>query len=163
MSVAIARLVGVVGLSVAVSAGSALVRHLPWVPDLEAMEREVRQHDELRAMAGVTLDELLALIDEGAVVVDARPASEFEEGHLAAPQTFVINVSADEFDVHLPQLREFEGCRFVLYCSSEACDSSAEVYAAMVDVGFDPADLCIYFPGWEGIVEAGLETAEQRS
>jgi len=160
LSVAIARLVGVVGLSVAVSAGSALVRHLPWVPDPGAVEVEVRRRDQLRATAGVTLDGFLALIDDGAVVVDARPASAFEKGHLAAPQTFVINVPADEFDAHLPQLREFEGCRFVLYCSSEACDSSAEVCAAMVDVGFDPADLFIYFPGWEGIVEAGLETVE---
>jgi len=160
MSVAVARLVGIAGLSVVASTGSALLRCLPWVPDLRAVERGVRQHDELRATAGVTLDELLALIDEGAVVVDARPASAFDERHLAAPQTFVINVPAAEFDARLPQLRDFEGCRFVLYCSSEGCDSSAEVYAAMVNVGFDSADLFIYFPGWEGIVEAGLETVE---
>ena len=160
MSVAVARLMAIVGLSAVVSTGSALLRCLPWVPDPKAVERGVRQHDELRLTAGVTLDEFLALIDEGAVVVDARPASAFEKGHLAASQTFVINVPAAEFDAQLLQLRDFEGCRFVLYCSSEACDSSAEVYAAMVNVGFDPADLFIYFPGWEGIVEAGLETVE---
>ena len=34
--------------------------------------------------------------------------------------------------------------------------------SAMVDAGFEPADLHVYFPGWEGIVEAGLETAEGR-
>jgi rhodanese-related sulfurtransferase len=160
VSVAVARLIAIVGLSVVVSTGSALVRRLPWVPDPGAAEAGERQHDQLRVTAGVTLDEFLALVDEGAVVVDARPASAFDERHLAAPQTFVINVPAAEFDAHLPQLREFEGCRFVLYCSSDACDSSAEVYAAMVNVGFDPADLFIYFPGWEGIVEAGLETVE---
>jgi hypothetical protein len=47
----------------------------------------------------------------------------------------------------------------VLYCSSEACDSAEEVYRAMADAGFDPAELFVYFPGWDGIVAAGLETA----
>ncbi|MBU0618512.1 MAG: rhodanese-like domain-containing protein [Planctomycetes bacterium] len=142
----------IVGLSLAVSAGAAFVRQVPWAPDLKA-------RDEFRATAGVTLDELLRLIDEGAIVVDTRPASAFEEEHLAAPQTVVLNVPADEFDLHLPRLLEFEGARFVLYCSSDACDFSEEVYLAMVDAGFDPADLHIYFPGWEGITEAGSATA----
>ena len=152
MIVGVRRLIGIVGLSLVLSAGAAFVRQVPWVPDLKA-------RDEFRATAGVTLDEFLRLIDEGAVVVDTRPASAFEEEHLAAPQTVVLNVPADEFDLHLPRLVEFEGARFVLYCSSDACDVSEEVYFAMQDAGFDPADLYIYFPGWEGIVEAGLATA----
>ena len=142
-------------MSLVVSAGYGLVRDVPWLPDLKA-------RDEFRASVGVTLDEFLTLIDEGAIVIDTRPPSEFEEGHLDAPQTFVLNVPADEFDLHFPRLSELAGCQFVLYCSSEACDLAEEVYFAMAHAGFEPADLHVYFPGWEGIVEAGLETAEGR-
>jgi rhodanese-related sulfurtransferase len=156
--VASRRLLAIVSVSLVVSAGHALLRHVPWIPDRIAMEAEVARRDQLRATVGVTLDEFLRLIDEGAIVIDARPPSAFEQGHLAAPQTLVLNVPADEFEQHVPRLMELAGARFVLYCSSEACDSAEDVYAAMTDVGFDPADLFIYFPGWEGIVEAGLET-----
>jgi rhodanese-related sulfurtransferase len=123
------------------------------------MQVEAALHDGFRAAAGVTLEEFLSLIDEGAVVIDARPASAFGEAHLAAAQTIVLNVPADEFDVHLPRLRDFAGARFVLYCSSAACDSAAETCLRMADAGFDPADLFIYTPGWEGILAAELETA----
>ena len=163
MRAAIARLMGIVVLSVAASAGNALVRHVSWVPDLKAKKAAVQRHVELRATAGVTLDEFLALIDQGAVVIDTRPVSAFEDGHFAHTEALVLNVPADEVAEHLARLEDLAGCRFVLYCSSEACDSSEDAYAAMVSAGFDPADLFIYFPGWEGIVEAGLETAEQRS
>jgi rhodanese-related sulfurtransferase len=145
-------LIGIVGLSLAVSAGYGLARDVPWVPDLKA-------RDEFRVSVGVTLDEFLTLIDEGAIVIDTRSASEFEEEHLDTPQTIVLNVPADEFDLHFPRLSELAGCQFVMYCSSEACDLAEEVYFAMVDAGFDPADLHVYFPGWEGIVAAGLATA----
>lgn len=146
-----ARVLAILGLSLAVSVGHALVRHLPWVPDRDAQ-------DEFRATVGVGLDQFLRLINEGAIVIDTRPPSAFVQGHLAAIQTFVLNVPADDFDLHLPRLRELQGGPFVLYCSSAACDLSEEVYAELIDAGFDPADLFIYFPGWEGIVEAGLET-----
>jgi rhodanese-related sulfurtransferase len=155
LNVAIARMLGILVLSLAISAGHALVRHVAWVPDLDT-------RDEFRAAVGVGLDQFLRLIDEGAVVIDTRPASAFAEGHLAAVQTLVLNVPADDFDAHLPRLRELHGCPLVLYCSSAACDLSEEVYAALIDAGFDPAGLFIYFPGWEGIVEAGLETAVGR-
>ena len=159
MIVKAGRVAAIVGLSLALAVNCALLRDLTWIPDLEVMNAEAASREQLRATTAVTLDELLTLIDEGAIVIDARPASAFDEAHLAAAQTVVLNVPADEFDLHLPRLRELEGSRFVLYCSSEACNSAEELYLAMVDVGFDPADLFVYFPGWDGIVAARLQTA----
>ena len=95
------RVVGIVGLSLAVAVNCAFVRHLSWVPDVDAMNVEAALREEFRTTAAVTLDKFLTLIDEGAIVIDARPASAFEEAHLSAAQTIVLNVPADEFDLRL--------------------------------------------------------------
>jgi len=157
MKAVVARFIGIIGLAVAASVGYTRANVVPWVPDLKAIEDQARLHGEIRATAGADLDTFLKLIDEGAIVIDTRSGEAFEEAHLAAPQTLVLNVPADEVEEHIPRLMEYFGYKFVLYCASEECDLAEEVHIAMVNAGFDPADLFIYFPGWEGILQAGLE------
>lgn len=146
------------GATFVVSVGNAFVRGVPWIPDLDALAAEEQRHRTLRSTAGVTLTQFLSLLEAGAVVVDARPAAAFAESHLAAPRNHVLNVPEDVVVEHLPRLFEFQGFPFVLYCSSETCESAQAVYEAMVQAGFDAGHLFVYFPGWEGILAAGLET-----
>ncbi|MFQ5806940.1 MAG: rhodanese-like domain-containing protein [Phycisphaerae bacterium] len=156
MFASLVRILVIVGIS----AGASYIRarDLPWIPDVAALRAAQELHEKLRATAGVTLEELLSLIDQGAVVIDARSQAEFEEGHLAIEgDPPVLNVPADEVDAHVERLVQLQGVPVVLYCESNTCDYAEELYAALQEFGF--VDIWIYFPGWEGIVEAGLKTA----
>jgi rhodanese-related sulfurtransferase len=90
-------------------------------------------------------------------VIDARSPAAFEEGHLALEcDPPVLNVPLGEIEAHGGRLTELLGLPVVLYCASETCDDAEELYAALQQLGF--AEVWIYFPGWDGIVEAGLKT-----
>jgi rhodanese-related sulfurtransferase len=143
---------------VAVGAGLLRAKDLPWVPDLEALAAKDRQHQTLRETIGVSLEGLLELVEQGAVVIDARPREAYEDGHLLLhTDPPVLNMPAEEIDAHADRLNELLGLPVVLYCASAICDSAEELHAALVGFGF--TDIWIYFPGWEGILQAGLETA----
>ena len=159
MGARLARLAALVGSALVLAACSAALRGVPWKPDLDALEERAQRHEAIHTQASVELDEFLALIDQGAIVIDARSPKEFEHGHLAAWETIVLNVPGDEAEQHVPRLAQYVGNMFVIYCTSATCDASAYVYDALVAGGFDPADIVIYGPGWEGILAAGLETA----
>jgi rhodanese-related sulfurtransferase len=149
------RLLVIVG--VAVGAGLIRARDLPWVPDLEALKVKEERHKALRETIGISLERMLDLVERGAVVIDARPREAYEGGHLLlSSYPPVINVPAEEIDAHAARLMDLLGLPVVLYCASETCDSAEELYAGLEGFGF--IDIWIYFPGWEGIVEAGLET-----
>jgi len=151
------RSLAIVLVTAVVAVGYAAVRGVPWRPDVEALIERGEQHSELRATIGVSLAEFLDLIEQGAIVLDTRSTEAFAEGRLASSRTLVLNIPADEIDAHLVTLEDYRGSTFVLYCTSNQCDLSEEVYLAMIDAGFDPVLMHIYFPGWEGIQEAGLD------
>ena len=159
MSACVTRLMVIFGAAIVAAACGAMARGLPWTPDLTALQQRVQRHEVIRTRAAVDLEEFLALIDQGAIVIDARSAEEFERSHLAAWQTFVLNVPGDAADQHVARLMEYLGSKFVIYCMSDTCDASEDVCDSLVAGGFDPADIFIYVPGWEGIVAAELETA----
>ncbi len=147
----------VVILVLAAGAGFLRARELPWVPDLEELEQKQELHQELRATAGITLERFRTLIEQGAVVIDARPAEAFEEGHLdTGGFPPVLNVPPGALDQNIDRLMELQGYPIVLYCTSEICDYAEELYAGLTHYGF--FDMKIYFPGWEGILAAGLPT-----
>jgi rhodanese-related sulfurtransferase len=150
------RILVVIGISA--GAGYFRARDLPWVPDTQALQAKEDLHEVLRTTHNITLERFLTLIQEGAVVIDARSAEAYAEGHLAIDcEPPVLNVPADEIDAHVTRLMDLQGLPVVLYCTSESCDYAEELYAALQQFGF--VDIWIYFPGWEGIVEAGLKTA----
>jgi rhodanese-related sulfurtransferase len=141
----------------AVAAGLIRAKDLPWVPDLKALQAKEQRHKTLRETIGISLERMLELVEQGAVVIDARPRQAYEEGHLLLhTEPPVLNVPADAVDEHAVRLTDLVGLPVVLYCTSETCDYAEELYAALQGFGF--TDIWIYFPGWEGIVEAGLET-----
>lgn len=147
-------------LGVAAGASYIRARNLPWVPDVEAIKAKEDLSKILRAELSITLGEFQTLIDQGAVVIDARPQEAYEQGHLETDYyPPVLNVPAEEIDAHFDRLMhpDLQGLSVVLYCASETCEYAEELYVALAGLGFD--DIRIYFPGWEGIVAAGLPTA----
>jgi hypothetical protein len=68
----------------------------------------------------------------------------------------VLNVPPTEIEAHADRLMQLAAFPVVLYCASNTCDDAEELYAALQQFGF--TDIHIYFPGWEGILEAGLRT-----
>jgi len=146
-------------LIVVAAGGAGAIRawNLPWIPDIAALEARKQRHQELRTRLAVSLEEMLALVEQGAVVIDARPRAEFEAGHLALDtEPPVLNVPPEEIESQLTRLMELQGLPVVLYCASEACEFAEELYTSLEAFGF--TDIRIYFPGWEGIVKAGLPT-----
>lgn len=153
-------------LAAALAAAGVYVqaRGLSWRTDVDALARKLERRAqvgnrraELRASAGVSLEQFRALIDAGAVVIDARPRTEFEKGHLSIPSfPPVLNVEPDQVDQHLERLFQLQGQPIVLYCTSETCDLAEELYIALEALGF--TDMKIYFGGWEGLLAAGMPT-----
>jgi len=144
---------------VAIAGGAGLVRarNLPWVPDAKKIQEKQDEHSWLRANRGLTLDQLLEKIDEGAVVIDARGADAYADGHLALnTDPPVLNVPAEEIDQHVDRLMKVLGYPLVLYCTSNTCEYAEELYESLTSYGF--RDIWIYFPGYEGIRDAGLPT-----
>ena len=157
MLASLARILVIFGAACGVAAVYVGFRALPWTPDIEKIETEQSLHAWLRANRGVTLQELLDLIDQGAVVVDARARQAYEQGHLAIDcDVPVLNVPADDIDAHVNRLVQLQGLPIVLYCSSLTCDYAEELYLTLQEYGF--VDIWIFFPGWAGIQEAGLPT-----
>ncbi|MGE3182003.1 MAG: rhodanese-like domain-containing protein [Phycisphaerae bacterium] len=102
------------------------------------------------------VEQLKAHYEAGGLVVDARPAAEFEKGHLDAPM--VINVPSDDYQNHLDFLYNFQASPIVLYCTSKKCDMAEDLKYSLEQLGF--MDLHVFKPGWEdGILKFKLPTA----
>lgn len=156
MFASLLRILVIVGVSV--GAGLIRARDLPWKPDVQAIEKKQSFDEWVRGNRSLTLNEFLNKIDQGAVVIDARPADAYEAGHLLLQtEPPVLNVPPEDFEANVNRLMELLGLPLVLYCTSNTCDYAEELYSSLQGLGF--VDIWIYFPGWEGIVEAGLPTA----
>ena len=123
-------------VAIAVGAGLIRAKDLPWVPDVEALKAEQQRHETLRETIGVSLEKMLELVEQGAVVIDARPQADYEDGHLLlSTDPPVINIPADEIDAQVTRLMDLLGLPVILYCASETCDSAEELHAALGGFG----------------------------
>ncbi|MCA9244544.1 MAG: rhodanese-like domain-containing protein [Phycisphaerales bacterium] len=180
--VRIAVIVGVAGIGAFVH---ARMTSLPWRTDVPAVQRRLEIKDVVKTHRGndgssseaanaggkegepslgygrVSLDELRAAIDDPyVIIIDARPHTEFEAGHLSRSVTPTLNIDAERsFDD--PRMSELmsSGLQFVLYCTSTDCDLAEQLYVAMTQMGFNGSQIRIFPPGWEGIEQAKLPTA----
>lgn len=121
-------------------------RTLPLWPDVQALS----EVDRLRNELGVSQEEMLEMIEYGAVVIDARPAEEFAKAHLDAP--LIINIPESHKESHVQKL--VPGFRYVIYCSSLTCDAAVHLVQFLEPYAF--GEMRIFNPGWDGIVKAGL-------
>lgn len=88
-----------------------------------------------------------------AVVVDARPALQYEEGHIP----FAIHLPFEAFAGGKPAALEFypPDQKFIIYCGGGDCDASEKVEIMLRAHGFEHAS--VYRPGWPGWLEYGGE------
>lgn len=154
----VTRLLIVLGVSGAAGATAAWVRQLPWKESKAEYEQGKAIRSELRETRGIGLPRLRELMQQGAILIDAREREQFVEGHLDAGQAAVptLNVPPEEFDQHLDRLMPLMGFQIVLYCNSATCDLAEELFQRMIESGFTREDISIYTDGWEGIQKAGL-------
>jgi rhodanese-related sulfurtransferase len=83
------------------------------------------------------------LVKKGeAVLVDVRPAMEFEHGHIAG----AISIPIEEMEKHLSELPRDK--RIVAYCRGAYCLFADEAVALLRQRGFDAVRLEGGWPEW---------------
>lgn len=164
---AIVRVAVIVGASLLFSVIYTQARGVPWKADLQKIAREKadeenkrkakEERERIAKVASITLEQLKAHVEQGAIIVDARDRRLFAEQHLKAP--LIINVPSEEMVFELDKLHPgvVNGRPIVLYCNSDACEASDVVYLALERL-YGYSEMYIFYPGWDGIVAAGLET-----
>ena len=101
----------------------------------------------------ITRDELQVAIANGEVtVVDALPASYFEQQHLPG----AVNLFVEDAATRAAEVLPDQGAAIVTYCSNESCPNSEGVARTLTRLGY--TDVRKYREGIQDWVEAGLPT-----
>lgn len=106
-----------------------------------------------QAAAAVSRDEMLAAIQQGATLVDARKAEHFQEGRIPG----AINIPSDDPASPLDELtsRALPEDLVIVYCGGEPCDDSRMVFERLKAYGY--RNIRLYFGGWRDWTEANLD------
>jgi len=106
-----------------------------------------------QAAATIGREEMLAAMQQGAAVVDARKAEHFEEGRIPG----AINIPSDDPASPLDALtaRALPEDLVIVYCGGEPCDESKIVFERLKTSGYQ--NIRLYFGGWRDWVEANLD------
>lgn len=112
---------------------------------LAEVERIVREHFHPRdSLTPVGRDELLARVKlGGTMVIDVRPATEYQAGHIPG----AVNIPVDELPLHLDTLPH--GQEIVAYCRGPYCMLAFEAVARLRDAGYQARRLEDGFPEWK--------------
>lgn len=167
MIAGVVRTLVIVLISTALGGVTAAWRGFSWVPDFEKIRQGNDIHDRIKTLnprekAAISFEQFQSLVEQGAVVIDARPAPEFVKGHLridgaAVP---VLNIAAEDLGRNIERLEGLRGLTWVLYCTSDHCEFAEDLYGALNLYGLlDEALVKIYFPGWEDFQKRGLAVA----
>ena len=101
----------------------------------------------------ITRDELQAAIaDSEVTLVDALPASYFEQLHLPG----AVNLFVEEAAARAASVLTDKNAAIVTYCSNEACPNSEGVARTLTRLGY--TDVRKYREGIQDWVAAGLPT-----
>lgn len=96
-------------------------------------------------------DEVRTKIEQGtAVVIEALPASYYEEAHLPG----ALNLPHDEVDTLAPTLLPDKGAEVIVYCANGPCANSGIAAARLAELGY--TNVHEYGPGKQDWIEAGL-------
>lgn len=171
MLAAIGKMLAIVALAGVIAAGYVQARGLRWTPDPVELEKERKKQATLsanelriaaiRAQRSITLDELRDHLVAESIIVDARDAAAFAQGHLKA--AVVVHIFGEDATqaASLQKLNPelVAGRPIVFYCNGPTCELSDLAYIAFEDAyGPGALDMFIFVPGWDGITAAGLET-----
>ena len=112
---------------------------------LAEVERIVRENfDRLDDLKPVKREELLQLVSSGeAVVVDVRPAGEYQAGHIAG----AISIPLDSLSKHLAKLPMNQ--EVVAYCRGPYCMFAYEAVSQLRSQGYKARRLEDGYPEWK--------------
>jgi rhodanese-related sulfurtransferase len=111
---------------------------------LAEVERIVREHFDARdALTPVGRNDLMTRVKEGGMVIDVRPAAEYEAGHIPG----AINIPVDELPHHLEALPHDQ--EIVAYCRGPYCMLAYEAVATLREAGYQARRLEDGFPEWK--------------
>jgi rhodanese-related sulfurtransferase len=101
----------------------------------------------------ITRSELEALVTDGAaVLVDALPASYYDQQHLPG----AVNLVESDVDLRAGELLPDKDAAIVTYCSNESCGNSKAVAHRLERLGY--TNVRTYGAGIQDWVEAGNAT-----
>lgn len=112
---------------------------------LAEVERIVRENFErLDELKPVKREELLQLVSSGeAVVVDVRPAGEYQAGHIPG----AISIPLDSLSKHLAKLPKEQ--EIVAYCRGPYCLFAFEAVSQLRSLGYKARRLEDGYPEWK--------------
>jgi len=135
---------------------------LPWLylsPDARLAREVARLSEELALpnpaetpaapAAEIELDELVSLLPERALLLDARPAEFHALGHIPG----ALNLPRQGFSRAYPELREkilaaaAADIPIIAYCSGPDCEDAERIARALVELGHAPPR--VFAGGWE--------------
>ena len=99
-----------------------------------------------------TAEDLMGLINDGAVVIDVREKHEFENGHLEGS----IHIGKGVIERDIEKHDFTANAKLVLYCGGGF--RSAIAAKSLKDMGYE--DVYSLWGGWRGIVSQGLSTSK---
>lgn len=104
------------------------------------------------AEGAISLAEMKRLFDEGSVVIlDARDASEYEQGHIPGAINIPYDRIPEYFDVLNSQVPM--DAHVVCYCRSLTCDFSDQLATELKIIGY--TNVSVFSGGWEQWTTAG--------
>ena len=116
------------------------------IADLQKLLRDVK--DQKHFTDGIDLPTLQEKLKSGAaVLLDVRPSSEFNSGHLPDARSIPVEELAERIK-ELPQDREI-----VAYCRGPYCVFADEAVKLLQEQGFEAQRLNVGVPDWQA---AGL-------
>jgi rhodanese-related sulfurtransferase len=100
----------------------------------------------------VALEDVERLVQHGRVVIDARTADEYDEGHIPGAVLVDYFEMGRYLEKVLPLLSPDE--EIVVYCSGEGCEDAELLARELYTLGFER--VLVFKGGLEGWVNAGL-------
>lgn len=122
---------------------------------LAEVERIVDTYlSERASMESMTLDDLRARLREpGLIILDVRPALEYEQGHIAGARSIPL----DELESRLHELPLEQ--EIVAYCRGKYCVFADDAVALLTEHGYRARRMQQGYPDWQ-IAQLPTETSE---
>jgi len=104
------------------------------------------------AEGAISLAEMKRLFDQGSVIIlDARDASEYEQGHIPGAINIPYDRIPEYFDVLTSQVPM--DAHVVVYCRSLTCDFSDQLATELKIIGYK--NISVFSGGWDQWTTAG--------
>ncbi|NVD96705.1 metalloregulator ArsR/SmtB family transcription factor [Massilia sp. BJB1822] len=104
-------------------------------------------------LEGVSIEELIARLEEGVLLLDVRSEEDYAAGHIPG----AINIPTEALEQHFAELPRDQD--ILAYCGGRYCVLSIQAVSLLREKGFKAQRLEDGFPGWQA---AGLRIEAMR-